>query len=115
MRILEKLRRVCQLPCVWLMKKERKKYIHTAREVAQREKLTKKDAWESGKQMLNKFSEEECCKHLESGRIVYRPDPAFGNTKVHNPARRRLLSQKFSGKLKVQALVLCGCNGYVSG
>ena len=61
---------------LWLMKKECKKYVHTAREEAQREKLTKEDTWESEKQMLNKFSEEEFYKHLDSGRIVYRSDPS---------------------------------------
>ena len=60
---------------LWLMRKECKKYVHTSREVAQREKMTKEDTWESEKQMLNKFSETEFYKHIDSGRIVYRPDP----------------------------------------
>ena len=61
---------------LWLMKKECKKYVHTSREVAQREKMTKEDTWESEKQMLNKFSETEFYKHIDSGRSVYRPDPS---------------------------------------
>ena len=60
----------------WLMETSGKKYLHASREVEAKEKTTKMDSWMSEKQATNKFGWNELVLHCNSGRVVWRQDPA---------------------------------------
>ena len=59
----------------WLLGKEGKKYVSALRKVKAEEALTRKEKWETEKQMLQKFSEEELQLHLQSGRVIWQECP----------------------------------------
>jgi hypothetical protein len=60
----------------WLMEREGKKYMHVRRSVEAQQTLNKKDAWESHKEMVDRFGEDELEAHTWSGRVMYRQDPS---------------------------------------
>ena len=59
----------------WLMEREGKKYMHVKRNVEAHQTVNKKDAWESYKEMVDRFGEDELEAHTWSGRVIYRKDP----------------------------------------
>lgn len=65
--------------CLWFLKKEGKRFIHTSQTVKASEALEKEDFWMTEKQALDKFGERELNLHIESGRVVYREDPCTYN------------------------------------
>ena len=56
--------------------KRRKKYVHVKRNVEAQQTLSEKDAWESYKEMVDRFGEDELETHTWSGRVIYRQDPS---------------------------------------
>jgi len=50
--------------------------MHVRRSVEAQQTLNKKDAWESHKEMVDRFGEEELEAHTWSGRVIYRQDPS---------------------------------------
>ena len=60
---------------LWLLQTEGKKYTASKQVVSALEKVKKKDAWESEKTMLSRWSERELQAHLASGRVSWREDP----------------------------------------
>ena len=64
----------------WLLEKEGKKYVSALKKVRAEESLTRKEKWETEKQMLQKFSEEELQLHLQSGRVIWQECPTTWGT-----------------------------------
>lgn len=60
---------------VYLLKKEEPKFLQVKSIVASNNTLTKGEKWESEKEMLARFSQEEFEIHIASGRIKWRSDP----------------------------------------
>ena len=60
---------------LFLLRKEGKKYLSVKSKVTAEENLQKTEEWETEKEMLQKFSDEEFKRHLASGRVVWRNDP----------------------------------------
>ena len=65
--------------CLWFLKKEGKRFIHTSQTVKASESLQKEDFWMTEKQALGKLGEKDLNLHIESGRVVYREDPCIYN------------------------------------
>ena len=55
--------------------KGKQKYVNALRKVKAEEALTRKEKWETEKQMLQKFNEEELQLHLQSGRMIWQECP----------------------------------------
>eukprot|EP00435_Cladocopium_sp_Y103_P033674 s1262_g8.t1 len=65
--------------CLWFLKKEGKRFIHTSQTVKASESLEKEDFWMTEKEALDKFGERDLNLHIESGRVVWREDPCTYN------------------------------------
>ncbi|CAE7227365.1 unnamed protein product [Symbiodinium sp. CCMP2592] len=61
---------------LFLLESEGKKYMASKQVVGALEKVKKKDAWESEKTMLTRWTEQELQAHLASGRVSWRQDPS---------------------------------------
>ncbi|CAE7455722.1 unnamed protein product [Symbiodinium sp. CCMP2592] len=61
---------------LFLLQSEGKKYMASKQVVGALEKVKKKDAWESEKTMLTRWTEQELQAHLASGRVSWRQDPS---------------------------------------
>ena len=79
----------------WLMETSGKKYIHASREVVAKQKTTKMDSWMSEKQATDKFGWDELVLHCNSGRVVWRQDPATPGVYQHKDL------QDFHGQVEV--------------
>ena len=60
---------------LFLLRKEGKKYLSVKSKVSAEETLQKTEEWETEKEMLQKFTDQEFQRHLASGRVVWRQDP----------------------------------------
>lgn len=60
---------------IYLLKKEEPKFLQVKSTVASNDTLTKGEKWESEKEMLARFSQDEFEVHIASGRIKWRSDP----------------------------------------
>jgi hypothetical protein len=60
---------------LWFVKKESKKFMNLEVSINSKNALTKVDQWQSEKQMLVKFTEDELQRHIASGRVLWRECP----------------------------------------
>ena len=60
---------------LYLLKKEKPKFMQLKHTVAASDTLKKGEKWESEKQMLDRFPQHEFEVHLQTGRIKWRNDP----------------------------------------
>lgn len=64
-----------QSVAIWLLQTHKPKFMQLESTVENNSTLKKGEVWESEKEMLNRFSQEEFDAHLQSGRIKWRYDP----------------------------------------
>ena len=64
-----------QSVAMWLLKTHKPKFMQLQSTVENNNTLTKGEVWESEKEMLNRFSQDEFDAHIASGRIKWRYDP----------------------------------------
>ena len=60
---------------LFLLRKEGKKYLSVKSKVSAEEILQKTEEWETKKEMLQRFSDQDFPRHRASGRVVWRQDP----------------------------------------
>jgi hypothetical protein len=60
---------------LWFVKKESKKFMNLEVSINSKNRVQKTDQWQSEKQMLVKFTEDELQRHIASGRVLWRECP----------------------------------------
>lgn len=60
---------------LWFVRKQAPRYMHIQMKVESNDKVERTDQWQSLKQVLDKFGQDEMDRHLVSGRLLWREDP----------------------------------------
>ena len=82
---------------LWLLQTEGKKFIFANRFVNASESGERLDDWQTEKEMLQRFSENEVALHIQSGRVVE-------GGSLHNTGRRRWRTREAKNGCKAMSL-----------